>query len=94
MTNSQLLDSIITEEYEMFKALVAGNYAQFCAMFADIISKLASLRGGLKDEQKAHDECVEDLKAQLKRALTPETEPGGLVVGGETHNINFGQAEV
>lgn len=89
LTNQELLDSIITEEYEMFKALVAGNYAKFCAAFADIISKLASLRGGLMAEQKAQEECMEDLKAQLERALEPLVEPGGVVVGGGTVELDM-----
>ena len=44
MTDRQLLDSIITEMYELFKALISGNYTGFCALFADILSKLGALR--------------------------------------------------
>jgi hypothetical protein len=88
-TNSELLDSVITEMYEMFKALISGNYVRFCAAFADIISKLGSLREGLKKQTDADNACIEDLKNQLKRATTIEPEPGGETVGGETVKYNY-----
>lgn len=47
MDDKQLLDSIITEMYELFKALISGNYTGFCAVFADIMQRLAALRSGL-----------------------------------------------
>lgn len=89
LTNSELLDSVISEMYEMFKALLSGNYALFCAAFAEIMSKLCSLRDGLRKDAEATDKCINDLKAQLKKATTLEPEPGGKVIGGETTTFNF-----
>lgn len=88
-TNSELLDSVITEMYTMFKHLISGNYTGFCAAFADIISKLCSLREGLKKEEAEHKKCVDDLTKQLEYATTPETEPSGSVVGGKTTTYNY-----
>ena len=88
-TNEELLDSIIEEMYGLFKALISGNYAGFCTLFSDMISKMASLRTGLKNDKAAKDKQVEDLKAQIKR-LTAEAEPGGTSLGGETTVYNYG----
>ena len=89
-TSEELLDSIIEEMYGLFKALISGNYAGFCTLFSDIISKLASLRTGMNSDKAAKDAQIEDLKCQLKRALKPEEpEPGGLTVGGETFTYNY-----
>lgn len=89
-TNTELLDSVITEMYAMFKALISGNYTGFCAAFADIIAKLGSLREGMKKTDMAYAKQIEDLKAQLQRALTVEPdEPGGQTVGGETVHHNY-----
>lgn len=93
LTNSELIDSIITQMYEMFKALISGNYTAFCAAFAENISKLASLRDGVRKEKAANNETIEDLKAQLKRALTVEPEPGGKTIGGETTHYNYDPTE-
>lgn len=88
-TNSELLDSVITEMYTMFKHLISGNYTGFCAAFADIISKLCSLRDGLKKAEEAHKEQIEDMKAQMARAIADKPEPGGKIIGGETTTYNY-----
>ena len=89
-TSEELLDSIIEEMYGLFKALISGNYAGFCTLFSDMISKLASLRTGMKSDKAAKDAQIEDLKGQLKRALEPEEpEPGGITVGGDTTIYNY-----
>lgn len=89
LTNSELLDSIISQMYEMFRALLTGNYAVFCAHFAEIMSKLCSLRDGVRKENELYDQHIKDLKDQLKRATTLEPEPGGTVIGGGTITYNF-----
>lgn len=90
-TSDELLDSIITEMYEMFKALISGNYAGFCTIFSDIISKLAALRKGLKDERSAKNKTIKDLEEQLERATKPvPLGPGEQTIGGETTTIDFG----
>ena len=89
-TSDEMLDSIITEMYELFKSLISGNYAGFCTIFADIISKLAALRKGLKDERAAKEKTIKDLEEQLKRATTPEPlGPGEQTIGGETTVFDF-----
>jgi hypothetical protein len=92
-TNSELLDSVITEMYALFKGLISGNYTGFCAAFVDILSKLSSLREGLKKADEANAKRVEELKAQLERALTVEPEPGGKTIGGETTHYNYDPTE-
>lgn len=93
-TSEELLDSIIEEMYQMFKALISGNYAAFCTLFSDMISKLASLRKGLKSDKAAKEKQIKDLEDQLKRALEPEPlGPGQVTIGGETTTFNFREGE-
>ncbi|MBO5917363.1 MAG: hypothetical protein J6Q14_01180 [Oscillospiraceae bacterium] len=88
-TSEELLDSIIEEMYGLFKALISGNYAGFCTLFSDMISKMAALRTGLKNDKAAKDKQIEDLKAQIQR-MASEPEPGGTSLGGETTVYNYG----
>ena len=88
--SNEIVDSIIEEMYGLFKQLITGNYAGFCAMFSDIISKLAALRKGLKDEQDAKQRQIDDIKAQLERATRPDPGPGEQVIGGGTTEYRFG----
>lgn len=88
-SSDELMDGIITELYDLFKALISGNYAPFCTLFADIVSKLAALRKGMKDERAAKENQIRDLEAQLKRATQP-LEGGAQVIGGETTEYRYG----
>lgn len=85
----EIIDSLIEEQYAMFKALVGGNYSGFCTLYADSMSKLAALRNGVKEDMQAKAAQIDDLKAQLKRALESTVEPGGSVEGGETETYNY-----
>lgn len=85
----EIIDSLIEEQYAMFKALVGGNYSGFCTLYADIMSKLAALRKGAKEDDEAKKAQIEDMKAQLRRALESKVEPGGSVEGGETETYNY-----
>lgn len=88
-SSDEMVDGIITEMYELFKALICGNYAPFCTIFADIVSKLAALRKGLKDERAAKENQIRDLEEQLRRATKP-LEGGAQVIGGETTEFHYG----
>lgn len=89
-TGQELMDAIITEMYELFKALISGNYTAFCTLFADIMSRLAALRKGMKDDAEAKAKQIESLRAQLERATTPaQPAPGGEIIGGQTTTIDL-----
>lgn len=88
-TLQETIDAVITEMYEMMKALVSGNYTAFCALFADIMSRMAAVRKGVKEDKEADKKIIEDLKAQLDRALTHGVDEGGGVIGGETTTLDF-----
>ena len=93
-TIHEIIDSLIEEEYALFKALISGNYAGFCVAFSDIMSKLAALRAGAKQDEDDKKAQIDDLKAQLKRANEPNPEPGETVIGGVTKTYNyFGEGE-
>ena len=85
----QIIDSIIEEQYGMFKGLVSGNYSAFCTFFADIMGKLAALREGVKKDEEAKNAQIEDLKAQIKRLHDLEVEDGGRIEGGETKSFDY-----
>ena len=89
-SSNEIVDSIIEEMYKLFQALITGNYSNFCALFADIISKLAALRKGLKSEQATKEDQIADLKAQLERATHLDPGPGEQVIGGETTEYHYG----
>lgn len=86
-TCTELINSIIVEMYEMFKALVSGNYAVFCSGFSDVMSKLTALRKGIEDDKAAKDRQIEDLKAQIQR-LRNDAE-SGITIGGGTETYNY-----
>lgn len=86
----QMIDGIIEEEYALFKGLISGNYTAFATLYADIMGKLAALREGVKKDADAKNKIIEDLKAQLNRALMPQEMPeGGGIIGGETVELDF-----
>ena len=89
-SSNEIVDSIIEEMYKLFQYLITGNYSNFCALFADIISKLAALRKGLKDEQASKERQISELRAQLERATHPDPGPGEQVIGGETTEYHYG----
>ena len=84
----EMIDSIIEEQYSLFKGLVAGNYTAFCSLYADVMGKLAALREGAKKDADAKAAQIEELKRQLERALNPE-ELSGNIIGGETVTYDF-----
>ena len=85
----QMIDSIIEEEYALFKGLVGGNYTAFCTLYSDIMGKLAALREGAKKDEDAKKAQMEELKRQLERALADDGEIHGNVIGGETVTYDF-----
>lgn len=87
-STQEIIDSIIVEMYEMFKALVSGNYAVFCGGFSDIMSKLTALRKGIEDDKTAKDRQIEDLKAQIQR-LRDESADSCITIGGGTETYNY-----
>lgn len=88
-TWKEILDSIIEEMYALFKSLISGNYTGFCSFFVDVLSKLSALREGMEKDAKAKQAQIDDLEAQLRKALEPVVEEGGVVVGGETTRIDY-----
>lgn len=91
---NQMIDSIIEEQYALFKGLISGNYTAFCTLYADIMGKLSALRDGVKKDADAKNKIIEDLKAQLNCALQPQEMPeNGGIIGGETVTLDFSESE-
>lgn len=90
-TNSELLDTIITQMYDMFKALITGQYVLFTAAFTELMSKLSSLKKGIEKDEKMHRQQVKMLEDQLEAATAPRpTGDGDVVVGGERFEFRAG----
>lgn len=90
-TSAELIDSIITEQQELFKALIIGNYPAFCTIYADVVSKLAALRKGVESDAEAKKKEIDALKARLNE-LTEQTQvKGAKIIGGEIVEIDMNE---
>ena len=87
-TGEQLINSIITEINELFKCLVIGNYAGFCTIYADIVSKLAALKDGVKANAEAKAKEIDGLKDQLKK-MSEALRESERIEGGEIVEIDM-----
>ena len=84
----EMLEGVI-ERLDALTITGAKNVVLLC----DALQMLYALQKGLKNEDKAKETTIEILKEQLKRATTPEVEPGGDVVGGQHIDLKFGGAD-
>lgn len=84
MDKYQMIDTMIVEADKLIDARGVDK----CKGFLNLIQMLSALRGGLADEDKAHNEQVKLLETQLKKLTTPpELKPGETRVGGEVYHI-------
>lgn len=91
---NQMIDSVIEEQYALFKALISGNYTGFATLYADIMGKLAAMRDGVKSDAEAKKKQIEELKEQLRRATEPPEFPeGGGIIGGDTVTLDFSKGD-
>lgn len=60
--NEGLCDSLILDLNNLPKALMSGQYIQFCAIVTGMGQKLANLKKGIKADMDSMKEKVEDLK--------------------------------
>ena len=63
LDNMGLIDSLIVDVNNQFKALVSGEYVRFQDLSVKMIQKLANLRNGIKTER----ESLEEENAELRR---------------------------
>jgi len=84
MDKFEMIDTMIVEADKLIDARGVDK----CKGFLNLIQMLSTLRKGLADEDKAHDERVQLLETQLKKLTTPpELKPGETRVGGEVYHI-------
>ena len=66
MDNIGLIDSIIVDLNAAIGALHSGQQIAFCSLIGGIGQKLAALKKGVQDDEKATTDSIETLKAQLR----------------------------
>lgn len=66
MTNTELMDTMLTDLNNGVKALLAGQYIAACDAVTQIAQKLVALRTAVDSDIKSRDQCIEDLKKQLR----------------------------
>ena len=77
-TNTELIDTIILDLNNLPKALIDGQFIQFCSLVDQMGQKLAILKKGVPTDLESKDKVIEQLKDQLRAAgaeiedMTPE----------------------
>ena len=68
MTNSELIDSIITDLNDIPKKLIDGQFIQACGIVYRMGQKLINLRNTIDDDLKNKNDIIETLKEELRNA--------------------------
>jgi len=63
--NSGLCDTLISDCNAAIKAVVSGQYIQFCAMMVQITQKIMNLKKGIAADLEARDKTIHDLNIML-----------------------------
>lgn len=67
LTNTELIDAIVSDCNNAIKAIVSGQYVLWCGYMAGITKKLSNLKSGITNDMKNREETIETLKEQLRR---------------------------
>ena len=77
-TNSELVDTILSDMNNLLRYGLDGQYVQACAVVTQIAQKLVTLRDSIKADIANKDKTIEELKQALRNAgnvvedITPE----------------------
>lgn len=61
-----LIDTLVVDTNALFGLLVSGNGTQFCIKYAEIMQNLARLRTAYQESERAHNQRIAVLQAQIK----------------------------
>ena len=68
LTNKELVESLILDLNSLPKALVDGQFIQFCSTVSQMGQKLGNLCKTIDDDLKNRDKIIETLKEELRLA--------------------------
>lgn len=66
LTNTELIDTIIADLNNTVKAAMSGQFIAACDTVTLMAQKLVQLKSGIDADIKSRDQCIEDLKKQLR----------------------------
>lgn len=64
-SSDELIDSMIVDCNNIPKRLAEGQYIAFCGLIFQLGQKLARLKEGVKNDLKARDDSIEELKRTI-----------------------------
>lgn len=56
-----LIDTIIEDCNNAVRAVVSGEYVQFCALIVGMVQKLTTLQNGIAEEARQKDQIIREL---------------------------------
>ena len=62
------MDTILVDLNDLLRQQMSGQYIQACGTVAQMAQKLINLRSAIDNDIKSRDQCIEDLKRQLRAA--------------------------
>ena len=68
LDNIGMIDSLIVDCNNSTKALITGNYVQYCAINVDMVKKLNELKKGVKNDTEGLLKQIEELKGVINSA--------------------------
>ena len=68
LSNTELIDTLISDLNNLPKELIAGQYVKACMIVTAMAQKLVNLRNTINDELKNKIETIEQLKEALRNA--------------------------
>lgn len=75
--NQGLCDSLIGDLNNLTKAIVSGQYIQFCSIISNIGQKLVNLKEGIRNDMESMKNKVDELKAMNDRLLNKDGADNG-----------------
>ena len=70
-TNTELIDTILSDLNTLPKHLIDNQYVAFCGVIASLAQRLVNLKDGIKSDLDSKNNMIESLKNQLKEVGYP-----------------------
>ena len=74
LDNYGLIDSLIIDCSELQKALVSGQYIQFCTRLVGMVQKLVNLRKGVRNDMESKQKQIDELTALLNSEVKKDVQ--------------------